>query len=106
MLYREFETQEELDAQYNVGESVADSTEYAEFYAEQSREVRADLDCHLDVSFGPTVAERLLPVLGQVGARLRVVGPAGLGHRRPPHAHWLDCESACKIDPPGWVMSE
>jgi arylformamidase len=59
VLYREFATQEELDAQYNVSESVEDSTEYAEFYTEQSREVRADLDCHLGASFGPTVAERL-----------------------------------------------
>jgi arylformamidase len=59
MLYRDFETQAELDAQYNVSESVGDSTEYGDFYTEKSREVRADLDCRLDVSFGPTVAERL-----------------------------------------------
>jgi arylformamidase len=59
VLYREFETQAALDAQYNVSENVEDATEYAEFYTEKSRAVRADLDCHLDVSFGPTVAERL-----------------------------------------------
>jgi arylformamidase len=59
VLYRDFATQEELDAQYNVSENVEDATEYAEFYTEKSREVRSDLDCRLNVSFGPTVAERL-----------------------------------------------
>ena len=59
MLYREFETQAELDAQYNVSQAVDDASEYAEFYTEKSREVRAELDHHRDVSFGPTVAERL-----------------------------------------------
>lgn len=59
MLYRDFETQEELDAQYDVGSAVDDYERYAEFYVERSRETREELDCHLDVSFGPTMAEHL-----------------------------------------------
>ena len=59
MLYREFETQDQLDAQYNVGERNDDSDAYADFYVEESRKARADLDVHRDVSFGPTVPERL-----------------------------------------------
>lgn len=59
MLYRDFETQEELDAQYNVGEAVEDYERYAEFYVEESERAREDLACHLDVPFGPTTAEHL-----------------------------------------------
>jgi arylformamidase len=59
MLYREFSTQEELDDQYDMAESVPDYEGYADFYVEESREAREELDCHLDVPFGPTVAEHL-----------------------------------------------
>jgi arylformamidase len=59
MLYREFSTQEELDAQYNMANSVPDYQNYAKFYVEESKETREQLDCHLDVSFGPTIAEHL-----------------------------------------------
>ena len=58
-LYRNFETQEALDEQYNVEAAVDDFEEYAQFYVEKSEEVREDLDSHLDVSFGPTTAEHL-----------------------------------------------
>lgn len=59
MLYREFSTQEALDAQYNMANTVSDYENHAEFYVEESRATRNELDCHLDVSFGPTIAEHL-----------------------------------------------
>ena len=59
MLYRGFSTQEELDAQYNLRESVPDFPGYEEFYTEQSRKTREQLECMLDIPFGPTLAERL-----------------------------------------------
>jgi arylformamidase len=59
VLYRHFSTQEELDAQYNLQNSVPDFHRYIEFYAEKSRQARERLDCRLDVPFGPTLAERL-----------------------------------------------
>jgi arylformamidase len=59
MPYREFSTQEELDAQYNMGDSVPDYQSYVEFYVEESKKAREKLDCHLDISFGPTIAEHL-----------------------------------------------
>lgn len=59
MLYREFETQEELDEQYKVADTVDDFEAYKQFYVETSRDVRKELDSYCDVSFGPTVAEHV-----------------------------------------------
>jgi arylformamidase len=59
VLYRGFSTQEELDAQYNLQNSVPDFQQYVEFYEKRSREARGRLDCRLDVLYGPTLAERL-----------------------------------------------
>jgi arylformamidase len=59
MLYREFETQEQLDEQYDVESAVDDFGQYAEFFVEQSATAREELDAHLDVSFGPTLAEHV-----------------------------------------------
>ena len=59
MLYRNFATQEELDAQYDLENTVEDISLYANFYAKKSEEVRAKLEHHLDVPFGPTLAEHL-----------------------------------------------
>lgn len=59
MLYQEFSTQEELDAQYNMANSVSDYQSYVDFYTEQSKETRERLNCLCDVSFGPTIAEHL-----------------------------------------------
>ena len=59
MLYRDFSTQEELDAQYNLREAVPEFPRYKEFYEEQSREARERLECWLDVPYGPTLAEHL-----------------------------------------------
>lgn len=58
-LYRDFETQEELDAQYNLRAAVPDYAQYAQFYSKQSLETRTYLDCKLDVQFGPTLDEHL-----------------------------------------------
>jgi arylformamidase len=59
MLYRDFETQEELDEQYKVEDTVDNFEEYARFYTDTSAEVREKLDSHLDVSVGPTLAEHV-----------------------------------------------
>ena len=59
MLYRGFSTQEQLDEQYNLRESVPDFPAYERFYKEQSEKIREQLECQLDVPFGPTLDERL-----------------------------------------------
>lgn len=59
MLYRDFATQEELDAQYNAAAAVSNFGDYVKFYVERSREARERLGCRLDVRFGPTLAEHL-----------------------------------------------
>jgi arylformamidase len=58
-LYREFETQAQIDAQYDVEQSVPDFMVYARHYTEQSRLARHRLRCALDVPYGPTVDETL-----------------------------------------------
>lgn len=59
MLYRNFATQEELDAQYNLEQTVPDISLYADFCLQESEKVRAELDHRLDVPYGPTLAEHL-----------------------------------------------
>jgi arylformamidase len=59
MLYRDFSTQEELDAQYNLRAAVPDFPRYAELYEQESRKAREELERRLDVPFGPTLAESL-----------------------------------------------
>ncbi len=59
MLYRNFATQEDLDTQYDLENTVEDISLYADFYAEESEKVRAELEHRLDVPFGPTLAEHL-----------------------------------------------
>ncbi len=59
MLYKNFATQEELDAQYDLEGTVPDLSLYANFYAKESEKVRAELEHRLDVPFGPTLAEHL-----------------------------------------------
>jgi arylformamidase len=56
-LYREFSTQEEIDAGYNVLGNVADADERIRGWAERSDAAVARLDCRLDVRYGPTLAE-------------------------------------------------
>ena len=59
MLYRNFATQEELDAQYDLESTVEDISLYADFYTKESDKVRAELNHRLGVPFGPTLAEHL-----------------------------------------------
>lgn len=56
-LYRDFTSQEEIDQQYNVELSVPDFTIYADLYINESARARKELNCHLDMRFGPTVEE-------------------------------------------------
>ena len=57
MLYRDFATQEELDAQYALERVVPDAASYAEFYARESERVRGELVHRSRVPYGPTLAE-------------------------------------------------
>ena len=59
MLYRNFATQEELDAQYDPERTVSDAGAYAEYYARESERLRLERDHSLNVPFGPTLAEHL-----------------------------------------------
>lgn len=58
-LYRNFSTQAQIDAQYDVEQSVPDFMLYARHYTDESRLARHRLRCELDVSYGPTRAETL-----------------------------------------------
>lgn len=59
MLYREFQTQAELDGQYNAAELGIDIPAYINFYATSSAKARAEMSCHLNVPYGPTLAEHV-----------------------------------------------
>ncbi|MEH1791909.1 alpha/beta hydrolase [Nostoc sp.] len=59
MLYRNFQTQADLDYQYNPSELGLDIPGYINFYATNSAGVREKLRCHLDVAFGSTLVEHL-----------------------------------------------
>ena len=58
-LYRGFRTQAEIDAQYDVENSVPDFGRYVDFFLSNSERVRRALKPQLDVPFGPTKAETL-----------------------------------------------
>ena len=58
-LYREFSTQAQIDAQYDVEQSVPDFMVYARHYTDESRLARHRLRCELDVPYGPTRDETL-----------------------------------------------
>jgi len=58
-LYRNFETQEQIDTEYNVELAVPDFTVYANLFGGESEKARERLNCMLDVRFGPTVDETL-----------------------------------------------
>src|SRR5450755_96665 len=58
-LYREFTTNAEIDAQYDVDRTVPDYGAYALHYAETSRVTRQRLRHELDIAYGPTPAETL-----------------------------------------------
>lgn len=58
-LYRDFETQAQIDAQYGTQQWVADAAAEARHYVERSRLARDTLRCTLDEPFGPTLDETL-----------------------------------------------
>lgn len=58
-LYRQFLTQEQIDAEYDVEKSVPDFMVYAKHYVEASEALRQRVDAHLDVAYGPTMDETL-----------------------------------------------
>lgn len=58
-LYRDFVSQEEIDQQYNIEAAVGDMRPHVEWFVGGSAKARADLDCVLDVPFGPTRDETL-----------------------------------------------
>jgi arylformamidase len=58
-LYREFGTQEEIDAQYNIGASLPGWESYLERYIVDSEKARGVLHCELDVPYGPTLDEHV-----------------------------------------------
>lgn len=59
LLYRDFASSAEIDAQYNAGASVADAGAHLRGYADRSRVARARLRCELDIAYGPTRDETL-----------------------------------------------
>jgi arylformamidase len=59
VLYRQFATQDDIDAQYDLSKVIGDPSDYFQFYASESASARSDLDCLLDVRFGPTLEENL-----------------------------------------------
>ncbi len=56
-LYRDFTSQEEIDAHYSVLSNVPDADDRIRGWAERSAEAARRLECRLDVRYGPTVAE-------------------------------------------------
>ncbi len=59
MLYRNFATQEELDAQYNLYNTVPDVQIYADFYLRESEKLRSERVHEANVPYGPTLDERV-----------------------------------------------
>lgn len=58
-LYREFETQAQIDAQYNPSLALATDANPMAHYQRQAQAARATLPCMLGVPYGPTLAETL-----------------------------------------------
>lgn len=58
-LYRDFDTQEQIDAQYDTAIPAIDRGAALRHYAERSAHARATLACQLGVPYGPTRAETL-----------------------------------------------
>ena len=56
-LYRNFTTQAEIDLEYNFSLTVPEVKDWADFYIKQSAAARSNLDCSLDVRYGPTIDE-------------------------------------------------
>jgi arylformamidase len=60
VLYRNFATQEDLDAQYDLRTHFPEAASLYEAFCErESEKARGELTHHLDVPFGPTLAEHV-----------------------------------------------
>lgn len=58
-LYGRFDTQEELDSEYNVETAVPDFLECIQYYQETSEKVRSAISNRKTFDYGPTLMERL-----------------------------------------------
>jgi len=58
-LYRNFTSQEEIDLEYNIALNVPDRERWIEWYGQESAKARDELDCVLDIQFGPTLDETI-----------------------------------------------
>ena len=58
-LYRAFESQDQIDAQYNPSLALAPDASPMAHYTAQAESARSSIPCHLNVPYGPTRAETL-----------------------------------------------
>lgn len=58
-IYGPFETQDDIDLEYNMRAAIKDETPYADVYVNESARARAELRCELDIAYGPTRDEHL-----------------------------------------------
>lgn len=59
LLYRDFDSQAQIDAQYNPSIGLSDPAAPGRHFVEMSKLARERLKCELDIPFGPTRAETL-----------------------------------------------
>ena len=76
-LYREFTSQEAIDAEYNAAAAVPQSAAIVARWTEASADVRARLACRLGLKYGPTRAEYLDLFPAGPGAPVHLVLPRG-----------------------------
>lgn len=84
-LYRNFTSRDEIDLEYNLALTVEDTDHWINWYARESVTARRNLDCMLDVRFGPSVEETvdIFPAREQ-GAPILVFIHGG---------YWVRCSS-------------
>ena len=58
-IYRNFETQAQIDAQYNPSLALAPNDQPMVHFANQAQRARSSIRCTLNVPYGPTLAETL-----------------------------------------------
>lgn len=58
-LYGQYDTQEELDSEYNVETAVPDFQQYIRYYQETSEKARSTIPNRRTFNYGPTLMERL-----------------------------------------------
>lgn len=82
MLYRNFSTQEELDAQYDLRASVPEFPEYTALYQRETARARAEMKFREKVPYGPTLAETLDIFPAGDGAPILLFIHGGYWHSR------------------------